>query len=90
MAMASKQKCFCLTFPCISCAEYLQCSFVLCFLILNIFPSPEYDTLQVKRVFNDARGGDSNPQHILLSGKVGWLGDPVQRVQVTTHTEGEN
>lgn len=52
--------------------------------------SPEYDTLQVERVFNDARGGDSNPQHILLGGKVGWLGDPVQRVQVTTHTEGEH
>ena len=45
---------------------------------------PEYDALQVKRVFDDARGRDSNPQHVLLSGKKGRLCDSVQRVQVTT------
>ncbi len=46
--------------------------------------SPEDDTLQVKWIFNDARGGDSNSQHILLGGKVGRLGNPIQRVQVTS------
>lgn len=45
--------------------------------------SPEYDALQIKWIFNNARGRDSNPQHILLRRKIGWLGDPVQCVQVT-------
>lgn len=40
--------------------------------------SPEYDTLQVKWVFNNACGWNSNPQHILLGGKVGCLSDPIQ------------
>lgn len=52
--------------------------------------SPEYDTLQVKRVFNDACGWDSNPQHVLLGGQIGWVGDSVQRVQVTTEAEKLN
>lgn len=52
--------------------------------------SPEYDTLQVKGILNDARGGDPNPQHILLGGKVGWLSDPIQRVQVTSVAERRN
>lgn len=30
-------------------------------MLSDPFDSPEYDTLQVKRVFDDARGGDSNP-----------------------------
>lgn len=64
--------------------EYLQQDESCC--LNTSLRSPEYDTLQVKRVFNDARGGDSNPQHILLGGKVRRLGDPVQRVQVTTDT----
>lgn len=45
--------------------------------------SPEYDTLQVEWVFDNACGWDSNPQHILLGGKVGRLSDPIQGVQVT-------
>lgn len=52
--------------------------------------SPEYDTLQVKRVFDDARGWDSNSQHILLGGKVGCLSNPVQRIQITVKEEKEN
>lgn len=60
------------------------------FLFLNVsLRSPEYDALQVERVLDNTRGRDSNPQHVLLGGEVAWLGDPVQRIQVTTEATGE-
>lgn len=49
--------------------------------------SPEYDALEIKWIFDNASGRDPNPQHILLGGKIGGLGDPVQWVQVTTETQ---
>lgn len=49
--------------------------------------SPEHNTLQVEWILDDARGGDSNPQHILLGWQVAWVSDPVQCIQVATRTE---
>lgn len=49
--------------------------------------SPEHNTLQVEWVLDDARGGDSNPQHVLLGRQVAWVSDPVQCIQVAAGTE---
>lgn len=43
---------------------------------------PKYDALQVKRVLDDACGGHSDPQHILLRGHVRQVSNPIQRIQV--------
>lgn len=44
---------------------------------------PEYDALQVKRVLDDARGGHSDPQHVLLRGHVRRVSNAIQWIQVT-------
>lgn len=35
-------------------------------------PVPEDDVIQVERVLNDARGGYSDPQNVLLGGHISW------------------
>lgn len=63
---------------------------ILSFVSSKGLISPEYDALQIKWIFNNARGRDSNPQHILLRRKIGRLGDPVQCVQITKEAGNKN
>ena len=44
---------------------------------------PKDDVFQVKRILNDASGGHSDTEHILLCGHERWHGDPVNVRQVT-------
>ena len=50
--------------------------------------SPEYDGVEVERVLDDAGGGRSDAQDVLLGGQVVFAGYPVQVRQVPedTHT----
>lgn len=39
---------------------------------------PEYDALQVERVFYNPSGWDSNPKHVLLGWQIGRFGNTIQ------------
>lgn len=45
--------------------------------------------MQVERVLDDARGRDSDPEHVLLGGQIGRLRDTVQIRQIARQERRE-